>query len=352
MKVFSKKEFDCLKIIAVLSLPTVFFGYFMDIASAGTLACAVSATCPDGVVLFKISSTANAHSELSSQSNYNQLVCCDGVMGLGNSCSGNYTVIAKLSGATNAHIEQNNQTNYSNNSCISVPSSGTVSVGYGNDCATAGYDTTIASMSNITNAHAGNATAYSTKICATGAGAGTLTVDIVDVGGNPVSNPSVAMSEASFSFAYQTVNGALGTSSERIRVENTTDNPMWTLDIAPTLGPTSFWDGISKDYDFNDPTPSVGDGSDADNLGGQMSIDPLEAVITPKSGCSTSGLTLGSPSSYSEGVVDSITLLSAGASAGTNCYYDIVGVDVSQTIPAEQLVGNYLINMTLTITAI
>lgn len=118
----------------------------------------------------RLSGATNAHAELPNQSNVNynnNLVCCSGVTGLSNSCSGTYGVVARLAGATNAHIEQNNQSNpyYTSNACISVASGGSVSVGYrDNDCS--GFDTTVASMTGTTNAHSGNASAYTKKICA------------------------------------------------------------------------------------------------------------------------------------------------------------------------------------------
>ena len=54
----------------------------------------------------------NSQAELPSQSTAtydDYVVCCSGVTGLGNSCSGNYEVFAKLSGITNAHVEQRTQ---------------------------------------------------------------------------------------------------------------------------------------------------------------------------------------------------------------------------------------------------
>ena len=100
------------------------------------------------------------------------------------------------------------------------------------------------------------------------ASAGTLTVDIVDVDGNPVASPSMAMGAVTFSFNYQTANGTFGVSTEKIRVENTTANPQWNLTIAANGGSTAFWDSAGTDYDFNDPTANAGDGGDADSLGG------------------------------------------------------------------------------------
>jgi hypothetical protein len=53
------------------------------------LSCTVAASCSD-TTLFKISSTTNGHAELASESNYTNYVCCSGVVGLGNACSGTY----------------------------------------------------------------------------------------------------------------------------------------------------------------------------------------------------------------------------------------------------------------------
>ena len=134
---------------------------------AGTLTCTVSTSCPTGTIIYRMSSTTNAHAETASQSNYTQVVCCSGVTGLGNSCLGTFATALKLSSTTNAHVEQNTQVNYANSACISV-ANGTVSLGYrATDCT--GYDTTVGSMSSTSNAHAGNAAAFNTKICATGA---------------------------------------------------------------------------------------------------------------------------------------------------------------------------------------
>lgn len=148
---------------------------------AGTLSCTVATTCASGTVIWRMSGTSNAHAELPSQTLYTQLVCCSGVTGLGTSCTGTFATALKLSGTTNAHSEQNSQTNYTNSACISVPSGGSVSIGYqATDCAT--FDTTLGSMSGTTNAHVGNGTAYTTKICGTAAGAAaqSLTFSISD----------------------------------------------------------------------------------------------------------------------------------------------------------------------------
>lgn len=180
---------------------------------------------------------------------------------------------------------------------------------------------------------------------------GTLTVDIVDAAGDPVASPSIAMGDVTFSFSYQTANGTLGISTQKIRVENTTANSEWTLTIAADTGPTAFWDGAASDYDFNDPTANAGDGADADSLGGQMTVNA--SIGTLGGTCSVTDINIGSSTSFSEGATNSVTLLTAGASADTGCYWDLTGVSISQTIPAEQpAASDYTIDMTLTVTAI
>lgn len=324
---------------------------FFSTAYAGTLSCSIttSAGCANTVIL-RLSGSTNAHAELSNQANNNydsNVVCCSGVSGLGNSCSGSYAVAAKLSGVTNAHVEQNSQSNYANSACISAP--GSVSVGYqASNCT--GYDTTLASISDTTNAHIGNTTAYTTKICGTAA-AGSLTADIVDSGGTPVGSPSVSMTSTPISFGCQTSTGTLGTANEKIRVTNTTGNAPWTLSVAGSAT-TALWTQGGNTFDFNDSSGSgCTDGGDADSRAGRMTQNPSVGTITPQGGCSNTGVSLGSNTSFVEGVTDSITLSTASGSAQTSCYWDITGIALSQTIPAEQNSVTYTMSYVITVVA-
>lgn len=151
---------------------------------AGTLSCSVttSAGCT-GTVIYRMSSSTNAHAEmpnLTTPAYDNNVVCCTNVIGLSNSCAGTASTTLKLSSTTNAHAEQNTQTNYANNACISVPNGGSVTVGYQpNNCT--GFDTTLGSIQSLTNSHVGNASAYTTKICASASGVPqTITFNISD----------------------------------------------------------------------------------------------------------------------------------------------------------------------------
>lgn len=180
---------------------------------------------------------------------------------------------------------------------------------------------------------------------------GSLTVDIMDSGGSPVGSPSMVMDNAPFSFTYQTVTGSFGTASQKIRVTNTTATATWTLSLAASAT-TVVWDSAGTDYDFNDPTAGAGDGGDADTVGGRLTVDPAVSTITPQSGCATTGLTKGSSTGFSEGVTNTVTLVTAGASTGTNCYWEVTGIGLSQTIPGEQAIASdYDINMVLSVVA-
>ncbi|HTE22811.1 MAG TPA: hypothetical protein VK674_07305 [Candidatus Limnocylindria bacterium] len=185
-------------------------------------------------------------------------------------------------------------------------------------------------------------------------GTGILGVDIVDSSGCGVSSPGVSMSSSGLSFACTTPTGTLGTSSQKVRVTNTTGSPNWSLTVAATGGDTSLWSTGSVNYDFNDAAGSpagCSDGVDADSgEAGQLSLNPSTATITPKSGCSATGISLGGLAAFAQGTLNSLTLASASG-ANTNCYWDIVGVGASQKVPPEQPAGTYNLNLTVTVTA-
>jgi hypothetical protein len=99
-------------------------------AAQAALSCSVAATCtaPD-VTVMKIYDTAGGHAETAAGITYTNLVCCTGVTGLGNLCTGNFDVVAQLSATTNAHVEKNTQTNYATDACLSDDTD-TVTVAY------------------------------------------------------------------------------------------------------------------------------------------------------------------------------------------------------------------------------
>jgi len=188
--------------------------------------------------------------------------------------------------------------------------------------------------------------------------AGTLAIDIVDSTGAyaTVANPSVTFPAQTFSFSSQTSASTFGTATETIYVSNpdAADNG-WHANLAAT-NTTDLWDSaLPSAFDFNDPTASAADGGDADTVGGQLTVDAatggtLTAVNC--SSCSTANISLGASAAFSEGVTDSIQLIDAAAGADDIGQYSLTGVDVSQTIPAEQDAANdYNIDMVLSVTA-
>ena len=145
--------------IGILFLALIVSSHFVDTS----LSCEIVTNC-NNTDIFHISNKTNAHAELSNNSNYAYEICCNDTTGLnvGTSCSGEYFILLHLSNQTNAHAELNNESNYNFNVCISS-SGGLLNCSYESSCDN--YDTCIASVSNSTNAHVGNCTDYSTKIC-------------------------------------------------------------------------------------------------------------------------------------------------------------------------------------------
>jgi hypothetical protein len=193
------------------------------------------------------------------------------------------------------------------------------------------------------------------QIAAFRAAVGSLSVDIVDSGGTTVANPGVTMNNAVVSSTCQAVTGTLGIANEKIRLNNTTATATWTVSIAATGGATANWANGGATYDYNDgagATAGCADGADADAIAGQLTVNPSVGTITPQGGCNNTGVSLGSSSAFQQTgtVVSSITLYSASGSAGTNCYWDLTGVALSQRIPhTVTTTGSYVINMTITV---
>jgi hypothetical protein len=181
-----------------------------------------------------------------------------------------------------------------------------------------------------------------------------LSFDIVGSDGSSVSNPSVTMATKPFEFSCGSSYGTLGTSSQLLHVVNTTTNPAWSLSLAATSGNTALWNGSSGSYDFNDQSgspPGCSAGTDSDSYAGLLDLVFATANITPDPTCSSTGLSLGTNSGFSEGRVDAITIANAGTSAETECSFNLTGIALHQTIPSEQPAGTYQLNMTLTLVA-
>ncbi len=153
----------------------IFASIFLPISyiyAAFSCSITTSALCT-GTVLLRMSGSTNAHAELPSQSTAvynNNVVCCTGVTGMGNSCAtSNKQIFARLSGVTNAHVEKNTESgiNYTQNACLSSTYAGDeIKIGYqSTNCN--GFDVTLFSMSTTpTNSQVGIPTAYNNKVCA------------------------------------------------------------------------------------------------------------------------------------------------------------------------------------------
>src|SRR3989344_1816182 len=215
-------------------LPVLFFGvFFARLVNAGTLSCSVTtAAACTGTVIWRMSGATNAHAELPSQSTAayaNNVVCCSGVTGLGNSCSGIFATVLKLSGTTNAHVQQTGS--YAQSACIQAPSGGSVSIGYqSTNCS--GFDTTLASMSGASNTHVGNTTAYTTKICATAAAAAPVySVSITSSGVVEYGFVELSTASSTVGNGYTQTAKNDGNTTEKLNVKssNATGGTTWTL---------------------------------------------------------------------------------------------------------------------------
>jgi hypothetical protein len=191
--------------------------------------------------------------------------------------------------------------------------------------------------------------------------AGVLSADVLDSSRVTVPSPAAALSTRNFSFSCQSggsaSTGTLGTNEQRLYVMNPDGaDSGWTLTIAATGGATSVWEnaGATQTFDFNDPTSSgCTDGGDADTRGGQLTINPGAGSLTTDCvSCTSTAITLGSSAAFSQAVTDSITLINAAAGSDDVWRGYLTGATLSQTIPAEQAVDNYDINLTLTATAL
>ncbi len=186
---------------------------------------------------------------------------------------------------------------------------------------------------------------------------GTLSVDIVDGSYATVGSPTMAMTAATFSFATQIITGTFGTASQQIYVANpdAADNG-WVVSLAASA-PTDVWTSAGTPFDFNDPTGSgYTDGTDADSVGGQMTVNPSAGTLAVGTcaSCVATNITKGSSGTFSEtgSVVNSITVLTGAAASNDIGNWKLTGVGISQKVPLEQpAASDYNINMVLTVAA-
>lgn len=192
---------------------------------------------------------------------------------------------------------------------------------------------------------AGTSTAYAALTDSTNLSqsitSGTLSTFIGDTSGAEVTSPSVPFAARTVSNGLQTSTGTLGTNTERIYVDNpgaVTGSNGWTVTFAATGGPTAAWTSGGNTYPFN--------GAAAAN--GQLTVNPSTGTITAEVG-GTTGITLGSSATFSGGSNTPVTLLNAASSADDINKVYLIGVSLSQTIPASTPAGTYSLDFTQTL---
>jgi hypothetical protein len=136
-------------------------------SSAGGLACSVKASCDTGageVAVFRMFALSNTHAGTFGGSSYGNVVCCGGVAGLGNNCSGVYDTALTLSATDNAHVASD--ASYLTKACLSLGAGQEVNCTSGATCDT--RFACLATISGTSNAHVADCNGvddYATKVC-------------------------------------------------------------------------------------------------------------------------------------------------------------------------------------------
>jgi hypothetical protein len=132
-----------------------------------------------------MSSLTNFHVGAPGASSYDWAVCCGGVTGLDNECSGNYYTVLALSGTDNAHAATTVNGAYTTEVCLSVPS-GPINCSYATTCPDDWA--CLATISGSRNAQITDCVTdpYEKKVCCSDAEA----VDCPDPDWVPWSNPA------------------------------------------------------------------------------------------------------------------------------------------------------------------
>lgn len=184
---------------------------------------------------------------------------------------------------------------------------------------------------------------------------GNLSVGIVDLAFQSVSNPSVVLRDVAYKNSCQTSQGFLGTDAQKIYIANpSAAHNGWTVTLSAE-NPSMTWSSGDYALDFNDPTENgCLDGADSDALAGSLKIDPSNALLTTGQcrSCITENIIPGNSSQFIEGKVDSVTILSGSPDASDIGDWILTGIQIQQTIPSSQpAAGEYTIPLSLSITA-
>lgn len=182
---------------------------------------------------------------------------------------------------------------------------------------------------------------------------GLTNIDFVDSSGVSVL-PQFPMSTITANYTCQSSTGTIGSlSGNRLRITQNGNAGAsgWHVDIAANFSTSTWSDGAGHSYDFNDPA-GIGctAGADGDAVAGQISFSPSVGAVTGLNGCVTTGISLPAGTlSFASGTNTPITLINSTNASSANCQWDISGIAVSQTIPANQNPGLYTIDLIVSV---
>ena len=168
---------------------------------------------------------------------------------------------------------------------------------------------------------------------------GTISTDFRDASNALVSNPTFNMNATTISTSTQTVTGTLGTASQRLSVDNPGGAPNgFTLTLNATVPGTGTWTSGGNTYPYNGASAAAG----------QLTVNPSAGTWTALTG-STTAITKGTSATFSGATA--ITLATASATLEDIWNGYVIGIGLSQTIPAGKPAGTYTISMTQTVAA-
>lgn len=170
--------------------------------------------------------------------------------------------------------------------------------------------------------------------------AGTASTDIRNASNVVLSNPTFSMTSVLLSTSQQTATGIFGSNAQRITVDNPGGaNNGWTLSLNATDPANDVWTSGGNSYDFNAASAAAG----------QLTVNPTAGTITAVTGGDT-GVTLGTIATFSS--TSPVTLVNAADTSADIWNGYVTGINLSQTIPANQPQGTYTLPMTQTLTVL
>ena len=170
----------------------------------------------------------------------------------------------------------------------------------------------------------------------TGTASGQLSAGFVDGVGAAIVSPVAVF--GAITAGTMSSSAKLASATSRLHVINDRGVATWSATLAATGGPAATWIGGGV-MNYNRP-----------GLGSALTVDPTPAAVVPMGiGCTAADIATGPLAVFNQGVVDSITLVTAGGGAMTGCSWNINDIDLMQTVPALQPAGAYSISMTITV---